>query len=109
MPVCEVGTAVGETYRYEWEREDGTERFGFTGTLLEFDPPHRSVTTEAMIGQEDTATTNELTLTSVDGGTLLSLLVTYPDESLREVILATGMADGMETSYARLESEVLSV
>lgn len=108
MPVCEVGTAVGETYRYEWEREGGEDRFGFTGSVLEINPPHRSVTTEAMIGQEDASTTNELTLTAVEGGTLLSLLVTYPDESLRETILATGMADGMESSYSRLESEVLS-
>ncbi|MGM7668746.1 SRPBCC family protein [Microbacterium sp. A93] len=108
MPVCQVGTSVGETYRYEWERESGADRFGFTGTVLEINAPHRSVTTEAMIGQEEASTTNELTLTAVDGGTLLSLLVTYPDESLRQTILATGMADGMETSYSRLESEVLS-
>lgn len=33
---------------------------------------------------------------------------TYPDCSLRQTILATGMADGMEASYSRLESEVLS-
>ena len=52
-------------------------------------------------------TTNELTLTSVEGGTLLSLLITYPSRELRDTILATGMTDGMETSYARLESEVL--
>ncbi|NUL46257.1 ATPase [Cellulosimicrobium funkei] len=108
MPVCDVATAVGETYRYEWEREGGGDRFGFTGTVLEIEAPHRSVTTEAMIGQEETATTNELTLTPVDGGTLLSLLVTYPDEALRDTILATGMAEGMEASYARLESEVVS-
>jgi uncharacterized protein YndB with AHSA1/START domain len=109
MPVCEVGTAVGETYRYEWEREGGGDRFGFTGTVLEIEAPHRVKTTEAMIGQEDTPVTNELTLTPVDGGTLVSLLVTYPDAALRETILATGMADGMETSYSRLESEVLPV
>ncbi|MEV4901690.1 SRPBCC family protein [Citricoccus sp. NPDC055426] len=108
MPVCQVGTSEGETYRYEWEREGGGDRFGFTGTVLEIEAPYRSVTTEAMIGQEEASTTNELTLTSVEGGTLLSLLVTYPDESLRQTILATGMADGMEASYSRLESGVLS-
>jgi hypothetical protein len=27
---------------------------------------------------------------------------------MRETILGTGMADGMETSYARLEQEVLT-
>ena len=38
--------------------------------------PHRSVTTEAMIGMDFPATLNELTLTEVEGGTLLSLVIT---------------------------------
>lgn len=107
MPVCEVATAVGESYRYEWENQDSGERFGFTGALLESLAPVRAVTTEAMIGMEGPAVVNELTLTPLEAGTLLSLVCTYPDASTREMILGTGMADGMETSYARLEREVL--
>jgi uncharacterized protein YndB with AHSA1/START domain len=106
MPVCEVGTEAGQTYRYEWEQTDGNGRFGFTGSVLESRPPHRSVTTEAMIGTDGPSTTNELTLTPVEGGTLLSLLITYPDAEVRDAILATGMTDGMEASYSRLESLV---
>ncbi len=108
MPVCEVATNVGDEYRYEWEQEDGGRRFGFTGQLLESQPPNRSVTTESMIGMEDTSTTNELTLTPVEGGTLVSLVITYPSAEVRDIVLATGMTDGMETSYARLESELLA-
>ena len=108
MPVCEVATEVGDTYRYEWETVDGSGRFGFTGELLESIPPHRSVTTEQMIGMEGPGTTNEMTLTAVDGGTLLSILITYPSVEVRDMVLATGMTDGMETSYARLEREVLA-
>jgi uncharacterized protein YndB with AHSA1/START domain len=104
MPVCEVATEVGDTYRYEWERLDGEGRFGFTGTLLESLAPHRSVTSEAMIGVEGQSVTNELTFTAVDGGTLLSLLMTFPDAGVRDAVLATGMTDGMETSYGRLEA-----
>ncbi len=104
MPVCEVATEVGQTYRYEWERLDGSGRFGFTGTLLESLPPHRSVTTEAMIGVDGPTCTNELTFTAVEGGTLLSQLITYPDADFRDTVLATGMTDGMETSYVRLEA-----
>jgi uncharacterized protein YndB with AHSA1/START domain len=109
MPVCEVATSVGGTYRYEWESEDGKERFGFTGELLESEPPHRAVTTEQMIGVDGPTTVNEMTLTPVEGGTLLSFVITYPSAEVRDAILATGMTDGMETSYARLESEVLVV
>ena len=55
-----------------------------------------------MIGMEG-STLNELTLTSVEGGTLLSLVITYANAEMRDMVLATGMTDGMETSYARLE------
>jgi uncharacterized protein YndB with AHSA1/START domain len=104
MPVCEVATEVGQTYRYEWEKLDGEGRFGFTGTLLESLPPQRSVTNERMIGTDGPSSTNELTLTPVEEGTLLSMLMTFPDSTVRDTTLATGMTDGMETSYSRLDS-----
>ena len=49
------------------------------------------------------ATLNELTLTPVEGGTLLSIVITYANAEMRDAVLATGMTGGMETSYARLE------
>lgn len=109
MPVCEVATEVGQRYRNGWRNEADGSEFGFTGIVQEISAPHRSVTTEAMWTPEDPdaanspSTLNELTLTPLEGGTLVSLLITYPDAQTREMILATGMADGMETSYARLE------
>src|SRR5699024_11717413 len=71
--------------------------------------PNRSVTMERMTEPDSPETTNELTLTPVDGGTLLSLVITYPDASVRDLVLETGMAEGMEASYARLETRVLEV
>ncbi len=110
MPVCELATAVGDGYRYEWESDAGEGRFGFTGELLESQQPYRAVTTERMIGMEDAGhTVNEMTLTPVADGTLLSIVITYPSVEVRDMVLATGMTDGMETSYARLESQVLAV
>jgi len=106
MPVCEIATNVGETYRYFWEPEGDGEGFGFDGELLESNPPYRSVTTEHMTGTDYPSTVNELTLTPVAGGTLLSLVITYPDAAVRDMVLATGMTSGMETSYVRLESEL---
>ncbi|GAB3621670.1 hypothetical protein GCM10027417_29320 [Glutamicibacter endophyticus] len=103
MPVCDIATEIGQDYRFEWEREDGSERFGFTGTLLERNHPAYMVTTEKMIGTEGPEVRNELTLTQLDEGTLISYLGTYPSAEVREQILATGMADGMEIGYQRLE------
>ena len=108
MPVCIVATTVGERYRYEWENADGSQRFGFEGELLESVAPYRAVTTEQVIGMDGPSTRNELTLVPVQGGTLLSLVITYPSKELRDMILGTGMTTGMETSYARLEREVLA-
>lgn len=108
MTTCKVASAPGDHFRYEWRSDSGAPGFGFTGELIESQAPHRSVTTEALIGQEDTVTYNEMTLTETDGGTLLTLIITYPTKQLRDEILATGMVDGMEFSYTRLEGAVLS-
>jgi uncharacterized protein YndB with AHSA1/START domain len=108
MPVCEMASAVGGTFRYEWESAENGERFGFTGKLRESVPPYRSVTTERPIGTDGPTTVNEMTLTPVTGGTLLSIVITYPDAETRDAILGTGMTGGMEMSYARLESELLT-
>lgn len=113
MPVCVTGTNVGDTYRTEWQNDETGERFGFTGEVTEISAPNRLVTTENMVSPEDPEganspeTLNELTLTPVEGGTLLSYLITYPDAEVRNQVVATGMVDGMEDSYARLESVVL--
>ena len=103
-----VECVVGDTYRYVWEEGGNPEsRFGFEGETLLDDEPRRSVSTEKMIGMDGPSTTNDLQFYEEDGATLLTLLIEYPDKETRDMILATGMADGMETSYARLEREVL--
>ncbi|MGB0114975.1 MAG: SRPBCC family protein [Ilumatobacteraceae bacterium] len=108
MPVCEVASEVGDGYRYEWEPDDepadgAPGRFGFEGELVESDPPHRAVTTERMIGIEGSGTLNEMTILPRRDGVLLSLVITYPSAEVRDIVLGSGMVDGMETSYARLE------
>jgi uncharacterized protein YndB with AHSA1/START domain len=109
MPVCEIATTVGDTYRYEWAPVDGGEGgFGFEGELVESAPPHRAVTVERMIGMPGDGVVNEMTLTAVEGGTLLAVVMVFPDAQTRDSVLSTGMADGMEASYARLEREVLA-
>jgi uncharacterized protein YndB with AHSA1/START domain len=108
MPVCEVATEVGGTYRYLWESAESGQRFGFTGELLAHDPPRHSRTTENMIGMEGPGTVNDLYLTPRPGGRVrIDTHITYPSKDLRDFILGTGLIDGLETSYARLESQVL--
>jgi uncharacterized protein YndB with AHSA1/START domain len=108
MPVCDVAQTVGDRYRYEWANDDGSQQFGFEGELLEYEAPYRAVATQMMIGMDGPPTRIERTLVEVDGGTLLSLVITYPSKALRDMIVGEGMTAGMETGYARLEREVLA-
>lgn len=111
MSICEVDSTVGGRYRYEWEPLDGTEgeRFGFDGETLLVDAPRRAVTTEHMTGTDFPSTLNDLNLEEEDGATLITLLVEYPDKETRDIVLATGMTDGMEASYGRLEGVLAGV
>ncbi|GAA1162380.1 SRPBCC family protein [Nesterenkonia sandarakina] len=104
MSDCQVATTVGESYRFAWEKEaDGSGGFAMTGKLIELEEPYREVTTESMEGVPGEPNINDQTLTALDGGTLLTLVVTYPSPEVRDMILETGMTEGMEASYRRLE------
>ena len=111
LTVADVAPAVGDRYQYTWEPAEGVEGepFGFDGETLLSEPPHRAVTTEHMTGTDFPSTLNDLNLYEEDGATLLTLLVEYPDKQTRDMVLATGMTDGMEASYARLEGVLAGV
>ena len=104
LAVCPL--EPGQRFRYEWASGRDEPGFGFTDEVREIHAPRFSVTTEAMIGQAE-STINAMTLTPIETGTLLTLMITYPTKELRDTVLAAGMVDGMEMSYARLEREVL--
>jgi Uncharacterized conserved protein len=110
MTVCENDLVVGGSYRNAWEPEPGQpgEAFGFEGENLVVEPERRMVTTERMSGADFPGTVNDLTFDEVDGVTLMTLLITYDSVEQRDMILATGMTEGMEASYARLEREYLA-
>jgi len=105
MTVCEVDPTVGGRYRYAWAPvgDNPGEPFGFDGETLLVEAPRRAVTTEHMTGTDFPSTLNDLDLHEEDGATLVTTLIEYPDKATRDMVLATGMTDGMETSYARLE------
>ncbi|MEV7769719.1 SRPBCC family protein [Microbacterium sp. NPDC086615] len=109
MSVSEVDVSVGGTYRIAWEPEEGTEGepFGFDGETLLIDEPRRIVQTEHMTGTDYPSTTNDLSFYEEDGATLVTLLIEYPDAATRDAVLATGMVEGMEQSFERMERVVL--
>ena len=73
-----------------------------TGTVKEVHAPERLVTTERW-GPEWPETINSLVLTESGGKTTMTLTITYPSKAAREAATQTGMKEGMEASYARID------
>jgi uncharacterized protein YndB with AHSA1/START domain len=111
MTVCENDLVVGGSYRNTWTPDDPARGapFGFEGENLVIEPERRLVSTERMTGLDAPGTVNDLSLDEQDGVTLLTLYITYVDVTQRDMILATGMTNGMEASYQRLERELLPI
>jgi uncharacterized protein YndB with AHSA1/START domain len=104
MPVCDIDLRVGGRFRYVWEHADG-RRMGMGGIYREIEVPHRIVHAELFdddwTGGEALST---LVLTEEHGRTTSANTVRYTSKEARDGALKTGMTDGMEAGYARLDA-----
>jgi uncharacterized protein YndB with AHSA1/START domain len=105
MPVCEIDLRPGGRWRYVYRMADGAE-MTLQGAFREVLPPERVVHTETW-GPEWPETVNTLVLTETGGQTAISITVLYPSTEARDAALQSGMKDGMELGFARLD-ELLS-
>jgi len=111
MTVCEIDLRVGGTWRYVMVAEGGFE-VGFHGEYREIVPNERLVSTEAYEGIPDAdahAALNTLTLTEVDGRTMLSVLVEHPTKEGRDAHVESGMEAGMQDAMDLLEEVASSL
>jgi len=103
MPACICDARPGGKIRYEWRNASGAG-FHLTGEFIEVLAPHRIVHVERMHLPDPTPDNRvETTFTADGSGTLMVMRMALPDHATREAMLATGMADGMEVGYARLD------
>ena len=103
MPVCISEAKPGGKIRYEWSDGKGAG-FHLTGEYVEVEPYSRIVHIERMHLPDPTPDNHVETRFEKDGtGTLMTMRMTLPDAETRAAMLATGMDEGMETSYARME------
>ena len=106
MPVCISEPRVGGQIRYEWAHPS-KPGFHLTGEYLELEPSRRIVHVERMFLPFQTLDNHCETTFERDGdGTVMTMRMTLPDAETRKQMLASGMEKGMETSYARLESQL---
>ena len=101
MPVCELDLRPGGAWRYSWRREDGSE-MTMTGTVQEVKAPELLVTTERW-GPEWPETVNSLVLAESGGKTTMTLTITYPSKEARDAATQTGMKEGLDAAFERLD------
>ena len=112
MPVCEMDVRVGGAYRWRWRSEESGKEFGFFGVFREVDAPARVVHAEtfdpgdvgsAMPSDEPAIVTNEFN--EAHGVTTLIVTMLFASKEARDGAVSTGMTNGMEIGYQRLDQE----
>jgi uncharacterized protein YndB with AHSA1/START domain len=104
MPVCEMDVRPGGAFRHEYSNGAGAG-FAIVGEYVALEPDRRIVHVERMLMPDPTPDNNIDTLFEPDdSGTRMVLRMSLPDAGCRKAMLETGMADGMETSYANLDA-----
>lgn len=103
LDICEIDLKVGGKYRYVWRNPDGGE-MGMGGVYREIARPERLVATEVFdhawyAGQAvDTSV-----LTEKGGKTTLTIIVLYDSKEIRDGVLKSPMAEGVDRSYDKLD------
>lgn len=115
MPVRDMDVRVGGTYRWWWKNRDDGQQFGFHGTFTVVDAPatlaHEQYFDPGNLAPEAGGTMSaadpclvSLALSEQNGVTTLVCTMTYVSKEARDGAVATGMAEGMEYSYTRLDT-----
>ena len=100
---CDMDVRVGGRYHWVWKGPEGAE-LGISGVYREVVPSERLVNTE----QFDQAwyageAVDTLVLTERDGRTTATTTILYVSKEVRDGVLQSPMADGMERGYTQLD------
>lgn len=109
MPVCEMDMNVGGKYRWRWRNDENGQEFGFFGDVLEVVPHTKLVHTQTFdpgdlgVSMGGEASVVTVLFDEADGITSVATTIKYASKADRDEALSTGMTDGMEESYKRLD------
>jgi uncharacterized protein YndB with AHSA1/START domain len=111
VTLAEVDLRVGGKWRWVMMADGGFE-VAFHGEYREIIPNEHIVYTEAFEGvpnADESATLNTLTLVEKAGRTTATMLSEAHTRELRDLILGTGMEDGMQDALDLLEEVAVSL
>jgi len=112
MSVCEMDVRVDGAYRWRWRNNDNGQEMGFFGKFLEVKPHTKLVHEEHYdpgdVGGPMTSDPAIITTTfsETDGFTTLTVAMMFASKEARDGAVASGMTDGMEFSYQRIDAMV---
>jgi uncharacterized protein YndB with AHSA1/START domain len=113
MPVCEMDARPGGKFRGRWRNTESGAEFGFSGEFREVVKPSRIVHVERYdpgdVGGEMGEALVTSVLTEKNGVTTQSMTIHYASKDVRDAALKTGMTDGMEQSFAKLDELIVEV
>ena len=107
VTTCEVDLRVGGRWHFAQQTSEG--EMSFSGEYRELDPPRRMVHTEVFDNIQSPESVIETTFTEHDGHTTLRAVITYDSPQTVEMVLASGMETGMNSSYDALEKVAQSL
>lgn len=105
---CDIDLRVGGKFHWVWVSGDG-QTLTLNGAYHDIEAPGRMVHEERFDEDWATSSATVTTLFSPEaGGTLMHMTMRFIDKATRDTAFGTGMVDGMEASYARLERTALA-
>jgi len=116
MPVCEMDLRVGGAFRWVWRSEEEGSQFGFHGVFRAVEAPSKIVHTEIYDAGDVGGSMGEagevlvtVTLDERGGITTLATLMDFGSKEARDASVSTGMTDGMEMSYQRMDGVLVEM
>lgn len=115
MPVCDMDVRPGGAYTWRWQSDEDGKQFGFHGTFDEVNAPAR-LTHDEYYDPGDTGgdmPTNDPALVTLElsesgGVTTLVCIMKFSSKEARDGAVSTGMTNGMEMGYVRLNDLFLA-
>lgn len=103
MTRCEFDPRPGGSFHFEWAGPDGNSFF-FSGPVVAVDPPHHITHIEYFNGDTTSGARITTDLAPQGSGARMTMVMRYDSAEARAAAIATGMTDGMEEVYGKLDA-----